>query len=83
MFLLTSPVGGGWLEATHQDSHRLLFVAVALLIGLHVALIVLLMAQRASRRLAEEAALAKEAALRASDGRARRLATRPPRRRAA
>jgi len=43
---------------------------------LHVALLAVLLTQRATRRHAKEAAIDKEAALRASDGRAQRLAAR-------
>ena len=75
MFLLT-PIDGAWPALSHQESHSLLIASAALLILLQVTLIALLLAQQARRRRVEDAARAQEDALRASDGRARRLAGR-------
>jgi two-component system sensor histidine kinase UhpB len=75
MFLLTSPASA-WLIAAQQGADGALLLAAAVLIALHVTLIVLLLAQRASHRRAEQSALEQEAELRASDGRARQLAGR-------
>jgi signal transduction histidine kinase len=61
---------------SHQESHRFLIAAAISLIVLHVALIALILAHRSRRRHAEDAASSNEAALRASDGRARQLAGR-------
>jgi signal transduction histidine kinase len=63
-----------WAGLSHQESHRLLIAAAIVLIVLQLALIALRLAQRSRRRRAEDAARSNEAALRASDGRARQLA---------
>jgi signal transduction histidine kinase len=65
-----------WPAVPHQESHRFLIAAAISLIVLHVALIALILAHRSRRRHAEDAASSNEAALRASDGRARQLAGR-------